>query len=54
MVGASGEEGAVVSARVKGGTEVKVGGSDAMGGGTVDSLMSVRETLGAVGEAHVR
>ena len=53
MVGASGEEGAVVSAQIKGGTEANVGGSEAMEGGTSDSLMSLHEILGAVGEADV-
>ena len=43
----------MVSARVKGGTEAKEGGSEAKRGGTADSIMSLHETLGAVGEAHV-
>ena len=54
VVGAFDGEGAVISAQIKGGTEAKVGGSEAMGGGTADSLMSVRKTPGAVGEAHVK
>ena len=36
----------MVSAQVKGGTEVKVGG-------TADAMMSLHETPGTVGEAYV-
>ena len=43
----------MVNAQGKGGTEAKVGGSESMSGGTAGSLMSLHETLGAVGEAHV-
>ena len=53
MVGVSGGEGAVVSAQIKGGTEAKAGGSEAVGGGTADSLWSLHEMLG-VGESPVR
>ena len=42
----------MVSAQVKGGTEAKVGFSEAMGRGTAVSMMSLHETLGNVGEAH--